>query len=664
MPIICDIRSGSANNVIQVGGKLFIEGVEFTPTNLAPVAFSQGPTAWGGAAGSPLGASEIYGRQSVGQLCLPRTYVRGSMGVFPAQGRAGQFDSTKIACGQDVESTSFVYSASQGRYYGTAGVNLVSSLSSFDANFRILDPGSVSATAIYGGASTQFANPGFVFLPLQSGLWFTMHATSAFNASSAGLGGNNAASWGTLTEAGVWTTIGNMPRYPTMPYIGSDWVLITGTPHFPSNGANVGNSIQAYICARNTGTMTTLNANWINAAAPPAIADFSTYQLCFPSNAIVATPGSEIYFYQPTMSASALNVFIGTVSNLASTPTISPVTTTATVTSPAGVDTTNDWIVTSADVPNFSRVRFTTSGTLPAPLALATDYWTIRLTSTTSRLATSYANAVAGSFLDLTTAGTGTQTLTTFATLNIDTSQVDFPGVPGSSIFRNVRAWTFSNSGTNYLCIGVYEPGDTSTVPTTAINLYLWRLDSKTTSTFLQKVTLGDSGRVRSLMQLDSTGKNLAVVYDNGIAFWSWNSSTNWTFLSTQPLQTQDVGVDDEGRVWATGVGSYLPGTPTGYNYQSLYVFEPAGAAARITVEFEQSAYTYTGSSISSNVVVNAYDISGARVAISVTLTRDSTNFDFSGNPSATVTTSTSGNTLVPISVFSTGLLSLLAVPT
>jgi hypothetical protein len=662
MPIICDIRSGAANNVIQVGGKLFIEGVEFTTTNLAPVAFSQGPTAWGGAAGT-VNATNNYGLQAVGQLCLPRTYVRGSMGVFPALGAAGQFDSTKIACGQDVEGTSFVYSAAQGRYYGAAGDNTQSTLSSFDADFRILNPGLVTATAL---ATNSVTTPGFVFLPSQNDRWFVMQASSCFVANTTGLGTQNAGNWGTLTEAGVWTTISNLAsRYPVMPYIGSDWILITGVPHYPTVGAGSNNnSIPAYMCVRDTGTMTTLTANWLSATTPPAIVDASHYQLCFPSNAIVATPGSEIYFYQPTMSASVLNVWIGTVSNLASTPTISPSTTTATVTSPAGVDTTNDWIVTSADVPNFSRVRFTTSGTLPAPLALATDYWTIRLTSTTSRLATSYANAVAGTFIDLTTAGTGTQTLTTFATLNIDTSQVDFPGIPGSNIYRNVRAWTFSNSGTNYLCIGVYEPGTTNTVPTTAINLYLWRLDSKTASTFIQKVTLGDSGRVRSLMQLDSTGKNLAVVYDNGIAFWSWNSSTNWTFLSTQSLQTQDVGVDDEGRVWATGVGSYVPGTPTGYNYQSLYVFEPAGAAARITVEFEQSAYTYTGSSISSNVVVNAYDISGARVAISVTLTRDSTNFDFSGNPSATVTTSTSGNTLVPISVFSTGLLSLLAVPT
>ena len=55
-------------------------------------------------------------------------------------------------------------------------------------------------------------------------------------------------------------------------------------------------------------------------------------------------------------------------------------------------------------------------GGLPAPLLPATDYFAIRLTPTTMQLATSRANALAGVAIDLTTAGTGTHTITmTFA---------------------------------------------------------------------------------------------------------------------------------------------------------------------------------------------------------------------------------------------------------
>ncbi len=58
-----------------------------------------------------------------------------------------------------------------------------------------------------------------------------------------------------------------------------------------------------------------------------------------------------------------------------------------------------------------TRVRLTTSGTLPAGLALATDYYVIKVSDTTFELASSYANAVAGTQINITDAGTGTHTV-------------------------------------------------------------------------------------------------------------------------------------------------------------------------------------------------------------------------------------------------------------
>ena len=71
-------------------------------------------------------------------------------------------------------------------------------------------------------------------------------------------------------------------------------------------------------------------------------------------------------------------------------------------------------IITHAggDVATFTRVRFTNSGgALPSGISAATDYWTVRQSATTSKLATSRANAVASSFVDFTTDGTGTTTM-------------------------------------------------------------------------------------------------------------------------------------------------------------------------------------------------------------------------------------------------------------
>lgn len=58
-----------------------------------------------------------------------------------------------------------------------------------------------------------------------------------------------------------------------------------------------------------------------------------------------------------------------------------------------------------------TRVRLTTTTTLPAGLSLATDYYVIRLSDTTFKLATSYANAIAGTAINITSTGTGTHTI-------------------------------------------------------------------------------------------------------------------------------------------------------------------------------------------------------------------------------------------------------------
>lgn len=58
------------------------------------------------------------------------------------------------------------------------------------------------------------------------------------------------------------------------------------------------------------------------------------------------------------------------------------------------------------------KVRATTTGALPTGLALATDYFVIRVDATTIKLASSLANAIAGTAIDITAIGSGTHTLT------------------------------------------------------------------------------------------------------------------------------------------------------------------------------------------------------------------------------------------------------------
>lgn len=68
---------------------------------------------------------------------------------------------------------------------------------------------------------------------------------------------------------------------------------------------------------------------------------------------------------------------------------------------------------TNINLMPYTRVRLTTTTTLPAGLSTATDYYVIKVTDLTCKLATSYANAVAGTAINITDAGTGTHTINT-----------------------------------------------------------------------------------------------------------------------------------------------------------------------------------------------------------------------------------------------------------
>jgi hypothetical protein len=69
-------------------------------------------------------------------------------------------------------------------------------------------------------------------------------------------------------------------------------------------------------------------------------------------------------------------------------------------------------MTTVADYDTYTPCSFTTTGALPTGLVAGTIYWTVRVSATTSRLATSLTNAIAGTVIAFTDAGSGTNTFT------------------------------------------------------------------------------------------------------------------------------------------------------------------------------------------------------------------------------------------------------------
>lgn len=87
---------------------------------------------------------------------------------------------------------------------------------------------------------------------------------------------------------------------------------------------------------------------------------------------------------------------------------ISLTPTSTTVTADSGTDLLT---VAAGTYVTGGKVRFTTTGTLPAPLATATSYFLIRVTDTTYRVAETLENARANTFIDITSAGSGVHTM-------------------------------------------------------------------------------------------------------------------------------------------------------------------------------------------------------------------------------------------------------------
>lgn len=75
---------------------------------------------------------------------------------------------------------------------------------------------------------------------------------------------------------------------------------------------------------------------------------------------------------------------------------------------------TDEITITAHGLENFQRVQFTSTGAVPTGLTASTTYYLIVVDANTIQVATTYANAFAGTQIDITSVGSGTHTLTPY----------------------------------------------------------------------------------------------------------------------------------------------------------------------------------------------------------------------------------------------------------
>lgn len=243
------------------------------------------------------------------------------------------------------------------------------------------------------------------------------------------------------------------------------------------------------------------------------------------------------------------------------------------------------------------------------------------------------------------------------------------------------RIWYSTDAnGVKRLHLGIYNTNGTGAV--TGANgfsdsanrgkmfqIYSWSLNDGTTSaTYLGKVNLATYAP-RYFFPLDN---NWRIIY-SGSSFMndiiiSLNQTTGlYQYQNTMPYIAPRLFKDREGR-WATQIVDYSVATccvtsvtaPTANAtmYSNYIDILTSDVGQTLVITANNTSFTYTGSTINSNVSVNVYDYLGNRIAKQVTLSivgaTATPGVTFSGGAySTTVNTSNSADTVVAVQIIS-----------
>lgn len=158
-------------------------------------------------------------------------------------------------------------------------------------------------------------------------------------------------------------------------------------------------------------------------------------------------------------------------------------------------------------------------------------------------------------------------------------------------------------------------------------------------------------GEIRAVIAMDSNTNRFLVVTTNNMAIYTFDtSSKTLTLAQTIPGEFRHYGVDTYGRLWATTYAN------------DLFSFT-LDSPVRINISSPTASYSYSGTSISSSVNVEARNYLGSYVAVPTRLTIEGTSAIFTSNGLSyiDVTTSTGSLVNVPITITNGGFTRIVA---
>ena len=212
--------------------------------------------------------------------------------------------------------------------------------------------------------------------------------------------------------------------------------------------------------------------------------------------------------------------------------------------------------------------------------------------------------------------------------------------VSGSTMYLiafNITPYASDDSDKNYYNALVFD-----THPTASANL---------TYRSYKPIYTDLGGEIRGVIAMDNNTNRFLVVTTNNMAVYTFDtSSKTLTLAQTIPGEYRHYGVDTYGRLWATTYAN------------DLFSFA-LDSPVRINITSPTASYSYTGTSISSSVNVEARNYLGSLVAVPTRLTIEGTSATFTSNGLSyiDVTTTTSSIVNIPITITNGGFTRIVA---
>lgn len=218
------------------------------------------------------------------------------------------------------------------------------------------------------------------------------------------------------------------------------------------------------------------------------------------------------------------------------------------------------------------------------------------------------------------------------------------------------RVWyteTFVSSSTRYLMLmQLHGAGGVFDANPTMRTFPVYTIDTSTYKTLTYSSQLQVPATPKNIVWLSDDKTILGIFCHANFYVYTYTAGTGWTQTGNFPYQFNAVGRDNTGRIWAQDTG------PGWGRIHLLTLNVPIS----IVVTSDASSYNYSGSTVTANITVNAYNYSGSRIATSVKLVIDGGSMTFAGsNLTKTVTTSASGDTVVPVTITGGGVANIIA---